>query len=232
MKRKIIKYITLCLICVLGLTGLGFFISFITKPAELINSVNLTVVIDPGHGAEDGGCVGSTTGIKESDLNLIYAKKVGSFLTSMGVKVVYTRENNEPIYQTNAKDKKLSDMQKREEIINKCSPQAVISIHMNKFPDRSSCGAQVFYDEHSKNGEVLARAIKEELVKNIDNARDLHLAGDYFLVNCTQAPSVIVECGFLSNPEEEILLQNEDYQNKLSYTIFIGIVKYFNIRNY
>lgn len=232
MKRKVFKFTALSLLCVFILTGFGFFIAFITRPSELINSVNLTVVLDAGHGGDDGGCVGLSTGIKESDLNLIYAKKVGEFLTAMGVKVIYTRESDNALYSTGAKDKKLSDMQKRQEIINKANPQAVVSIHMNKFTDKSSCGAQVFYDEHSLNGEVLASAIKDQLVKNIDNARKLHLAGDYFLVNCTTAPSVIVECGFLSNPDEEILLQDEEYQNKLSYTIFLGIVKYLNIKNY
>lgn len=231
MKKKIFKITAVFLLSIISLLSLGLFVASLVKPAKIINSVNLTVVLDAGHGGEDGGCVGSSTGIKESNLNLIYAKKIGSFLTALGVKVVYTRESDEALYSKNASDKKISDMQKREEIVNKFSPQAVVSIHMNKFPDKSSCGAQVFYNKNSLNGEVLAGCIKTELVKNIDNARELHLAGDYYMVNCTSAPSVIVECGFLSNPQEEILLQNSNYQDKLSYTIFLGIVKYLNIKN-
>lgn len=231
MKKKFFKYISLGLVLILGLAVLGVLSSSIIKPSKQINTINLTVVLDAGHGGEDGGCVGTSTGIKESDLNLIYTQKVGALLTAMGVKVVYTRTTNQALYPITSKDKKLDDMKKREEIVKKANPQAVVSIHMNKFPSKTSSGAQVFYNDKSKNGEVLAKSIKEELVKNIDNARDLHLAGDYYMVNCASAPSVIVECGFLSNPEEEILLQNEEYQDKLSYTIFLGIVKYLNIKN-
>ncbi len=232
MKKTFIRLFCVTFAFILGLTALGVVASYITKPTKPIYITNLTIVLDAGHGAEDGGCVGSFTNIKESDLNLIYTKKVGAFLTALGVNVVYTRQSDDPLYSPFDKDKKLSDMQKREQIANKANPQAVISIHMNKYSDPKSCGAQVFYNEQSKNGELLAKSIKEELVKNIENARELHLAGDYYMVNCISAPSVIVECGFLSNKEEELLLQTEEYQNKLSYTIFLGIVKYLNIRNY
>lgn len=231
MKRKLIKFFAIFLLFTTALSGLGFFVYYITKPATPINSINMTIVIDAGHGAEDGGCVGTSTGIKESDLNLIYAKKIGSLLNSLGVKVVYTRENDEPLYTAGAKDKKLADMQKRQQIIDACAPQAVISIHMNKFSLPSSCGAQVFYNDENDYGKVLATSIRDELLKYIDSARELVLPGDYFMVNCSNAASVIVECGFLSNPQEELLLQDEEYQNKLSYTIFLGIVKYLNIKN-
>ena len=231
MKRKILKVVCFSLVFVMLFMGLGFLVQNLSQETEMINNVNLTVVLDAGHGGEDGGCIGKTTGIKESDLNLEYTYILGRYLTSMGIKVVYTRKDQNGLYTLGAADKKISDMQKREEIIEKANPQAVISIHMNKFPQSEYKGAQVFYNEQNKNSEALANSIRDCLVKNVENARELTLAGDYYMVNCTKAPSVIVECGFLSNPDEEVLLQNEEYQNKLCYNIFLGIVKYLNIKN-
>ena len=128
-------------------------------------------------------------------------------------------------------DFKQRDMEKRKEIIDKINPDLVVSIHMNKFADASQNGAQVFYAKDNKGAENLANSICDELVKKFENARKLTLAGDYYMTNCTAKPSVIVECGFLSNPQEEANLIDEDYQNKMSYAIFCGIMHYF-LTNY
>ena len=108
MRKTIVSIFCLSLICIFSLTALGLFVSYIIQEEKPIYVTNLTVVLDAGHGAEDGGCVGSFTEIKESDLNLIYTKKVGEYLTALGIKVVYTRENDEPVYSAFDKDKKIS----------------------------------------------------------------------------------------------------------------------------
>ena len=119
-------------------------------------------------------------------------------------------------------------MLKRKQIINQTNAQAVVSIHMNKFTLPTENGAQVFFNTENKYSEKFANDVKDVLVSQIDTARKLALNGDYYILKCTQIPSVLVECGFLSNPTEEQLLQTEDYQDKLCYAIFCGIMKFLN----
>ena len=189
------------------------------------------VVIDAGHGGVDGGSTGATTGITERELNLIYANKIEKYLKACNINVVQTRTTMNGLYDYYDDDFKQRDMEKRKEIIDKINPDLVVSIHMNKFADSSQNGAQVFYAKDNKGAENLANSIRDELVKKFENARKLTLAGDYYMTNCTEKPSVIVECGFLSNPQEEANLIDEDYQNKMSYAIFCGIMHYF-LTNY
>ena len=102
---------------------------------------------------------------------------------------------------------------------------------MNKFTQSSENGAQVFFEQGNKESEELANSIRDILVANFDNARKLTLAGDYYILNQTEPIGVIVECGFLSNPTEEKLLQQEEYQNKMCYSIFCGIINYLGVAN-
>lgn len=187
-----------------------------------------TIVIDAGHGGIDGGSMGSS-GTKESDLNLVYAKKLENYLKQAGFKVVQTRTNKDWLYSIGTKNYKKDDMKKRKESIERNNTDLVISIHMNSFPTASSKGAQVFFCEGNDAGQKLANSIQRQLVSTIKNARKNATAGDYFMVTCTELPSVIVECGFLSNPEEEQLLLNEGHQNKLCYAILCGVLDFFSV---
>lgn len=216
-----------CLISIF-LFSFGLLLTKLVSAEAMISPYNLTIVIDPGHGGIDGGSTGVNTGITECELNLIYANKLEKLLKSVGIKVVKTRNNLDGLSDKSSQNFKKDDMQKRKEIIKNANAQAVVSIHMNKFSLKSEKGAQVFYQKNDEQGKKLADCIKDELVSKIENARELTLGGDYFICKCANIPSVIVECGFLSNEKEELLLQDGDYQDKMCYSIFCGIMKYFN----
>lgn len=187
----------------------------------------ITIVIDAGHGGIDGGKVGSITGITEKELNLIYAKKLEKLCKQANMRVVMTRTGLNGLYDTFSENKKKDDMKKREEIIKKAKPDLVVSIHMNSFPLQSSVGAQCFFREGHVISENLANKIQECMIQNLPNARKFALKGDYYILNCSNYPSVIVECGYLSSAEEELLLIDDDYQDKVIHTIFQGIIKFF-----
>lgn len=186
-----------------------------------------TIVIDAGHGGRDAGCSGINTGVSESEIALSIAKKVQADLQSMGYKVVMTRTNSDGLYDQNAKNFKKSDMAKRKQIIERAKPDMVVSIHLNSYPAITERGAQVFYQSDSKQGKTLALALSNQLHSQTPNARQEPISGDYYILKCADVPSSIVECGFLSNPEEESLLITDDYQNKVAYAIMCGVVAYF-----
>ena len=140
-----------------------------------------------------------------------------------------TRENENGLYNSNADNYKVSDMEKRIEIIKKAKPDFVISIHQNSYPDSSLRGAQAFYQQGDKDGELLAKGIQSMLVSHTNQARTESNYGDYYILKESPAHAVLVECGYLTNIEEEQLLSNPDYQTKISYAITCGIIKYFGI---
>ena len=209
----------------------GFFASLAVSNVDA-TPIGITVVLDAGHGGVDGGTVGNTTGITESELNLKYAKKLTEYLQNFGITVVNTRETMDGLYENYSSDYKQEDMQKRSDIINSSNAQLVVSIHMNKFSSSAENGAQVFYKEGCEDGKRMAESIKDMLCANFDNARKLTIAGDFYILNCTDITGVIVECGFLSNPTEERNLQDENYMNKMCYSIYVGIINYLKVVNY
>ncbi|MBR2967680.1 MAG: N-acetylmuramoyl-L-alanine amidase [Clostridia bacterium] len=179
------------------------------------------VVIDAGHGGEDGGVVGSTTGTKESDINLAIAKKLKTVLEEGGYKVVMTRESDISLSYPQSGSKKLADMKKRKQIILDAQPDLVVSIHQNYYPSSYVKGAQVFYapsGEHKQTAEILQKLLNRSLDCSRNAAK-----GDYYIIQCSPYTSVLVECGFLSNPEEEALLVTSEYQQKVAYAIYSGI---------
>nr|MDE7071193.1 N-acetylmuramoyl-L-alanine amidase [Clostridia bacterium] len=176
-----------------------------------------TVVIDAGHGGIDGGVVGSQ-GVKESDINLKMAGILQKELDSRGFGVVMTRTTQDALNNI-----KRLDMQARKDIIVKASPIAVISLHVNKFSDPSRRGAQVFYDD-TGIGKDFAVRMQERINQKINakySGRDDYeaIAGDLFITKCVKVPSIIIECGFISNPEDEKLLLSQDYCKDLCKNI-------------
>lgn len=182
-----------------------------------------TVVIDAGHGGIDGGVVGVNTGTKESDLNLAVARKLKTYLAQGGYKVVMTRTNSDGLYGLSAKNKKLKDMETRKEKILEAAPDLVVSIHQNYYPRSSVRGAQVFYAPGSEAGQSIAGALQKIINANLEACTRTEASGDYYILQCTEYPSVLVECGFLSNPDDEKLLVSAAYQDKVAYTIYTGI---------
>lgn len=188
----------------------------------------VSVVIDAGHGGIDGGAVGYSGKTCESDITLSIALCLEKYFQAAEIGVVMTRRDKNGLYGNKGEGFKKRDMFKRKEIILASGADLVISIHLNKFPSTSRKGAQAFFREESELGKLAAFKIQEQLNKNINLHRAYEaLRGDYYLLSCSEIPSVIVECGFLSNPEEEMLLTTPEYQDKLAYNIFAGAVSYF-----
>lgn len=188
-----------------------------------------TIVIDAGHGGKDGGAVGAVSGVTESFLNLEYAQELEKICKEFGFKVVMTRSDMNGLYSETASNKKKSEMAKRKEIIEKSNADLVVSIHMNSFPSSSARGSQVFYGEGNEAGQFLAENVSTILNKNFDFAKKTAKVGDYYVLNCTDKPTILVECGFLSNSEEEALLQDEDYKERFCYNLLCGILNYFRM---
>ena len=189
-----------------------------------------TVIIDAGHGLPDGGTSGAS-GICESEINLKISKKISAKLKDKCYNVIMTRETEEGIYEEgeSIKEKKLSDMHKREKIINSSTADAYVSIHMNYFTDSFVSGAQVFYSENREESFHLAESIREKLIPLYEkNDRILKKAPDgVYLMKKANIPACLVECGFLSNPENEAMLLSDEYQEKIAEGIACGIEEYF-----
>lgn len=184
---------------------------------------SLTCVIDAGHGGIDVGAVGKN-GTLESNLNLEYAKTLKNMMQEYGISVVMTRENEDGLYTEFKNGFKMQDMRKRREIIQDTNPDFVISIHMNKYSASSSKGAQVFYDDVYQSGKKLAETLQKIFIAHLPSARKETKCADLYMLKCTPAPSILVECGFLSNPDEEELLTQKTYREKVCYCILSAVI--------
>ena len=237
-------FIVLFTLITLGATVLFFYFTGTELPA-FSSEVSATedfrriVILDAGHGGEDGGTVG-VDGTKEKDLNLELALMLAAQLRAAGVTVILTREDDRLLYDKNsdyAGKKKQLDLAARLQIsarVKEAYPSAEIlfvSIHMNKFGDSRYRGSQVIYSGNFTQSLTVAQFIQKELnflPENFSQRTQLKAPDSIFLLRKAQIPAVIVECGFLSNFEEEELLQTPKYQEKLSKAIVKGIEKYYN----
>ncbi len=223
-----------CLIFVLV-----FVLVFATLSPIIVYTVSYaskcTIVLDAGHGGRDVGVVGDNTGIKESELNLILVRLIGEYLKGGGYRVVYTRTNDTQMeYEGIYNNHKRADMYARRDVILNAKPSAVVSIHMNYYSlQRSRRGAQVFYDRKSEQGVRFARIMQSMLNKDINsigNGREYApLSAEKYILSCTPYPSIIIECGFLSNPFDEHNLVDGEYQLLIAKTIANGIIEYLSL---
>lgn len=201
-------------------------------PASALPVYASTIVVDAGHGEPDGGCV-AADGTKEAGLNLAVSQKLAGILSQSGSKVIMTRTTEEGMFDTSAKsvaEKKKADMYKRRDIQKNAGADFFVSVHMNKFEQSKYSGAQVVYDTKNPESKALATYIQTSLRENVDpeNKREPMAAqSGIFLLKNAPIPSVIVECGFLSNSDELAKLKTEDYQNKIAWAIYSGICKYY-----
>lgn len=197
------------------------------------NENKVTVVLDAGHGGEDGGAVASDETV-EKDINLSIALKLKSIFIQNGIDVVMTRNGDVSICDDGIetlKGRKTSDMKNRLKIFNSSPDNVVISIHQNKFEQSQYSGTQIFYSANNPLSNELAQSIKNSVISNIqpDNTRECKPADkNIYLLYNSQNPAVIVECGFLSNSEELALLKTDEYQSKLALAVFDGFIKYYN----
>lgn len=187
----------------------------------------ICIVVDAGHGGSDPGKVG-INGALEKDINLSIALKLKDLLEQREISVVLTRDSDAGLSPADATNKKAADMQKRCQIIADANPAFTVSIHQNSYTTEDIKGAQVFYYGQSENGKRLADVLQEHLISEVDpqNTRVAKANESYYLLKKTPTPTVIVECGFLSNRSEADLLLTEDYQSKLAHAIYLGILSY------
>ena len=185
------------------------------------------IVLDAGHGGWDPGKTG-TMGKNEKELNLAVVEKLAEYLEMGGAEVILTRENDDALGEG-----KRTDMAERKRIANESGAEILVSIHQNAFPSPRAKGAQVFYHSSSANGKLLAECVQENLRSRVDgsNTRQAKENKDYYILRTTEIPAVIVECGFLSNAEEESMLNDAGYQEKLAWAIYCGILDYFENLN-
>ncbi len=181
------------------------------------------VILDAGHGGWDPGKVG-VNGDNEKDINLKVMTRLQMLLEQGGATVFITRATDEALGET-----KPEDMAERRAIADENVGDILVSIHQNAFSQSTAKGAQVFYHHTSDGGKKLAADIQLNLKTFADpeNKRESKSNDDYYILRSTGMPSVLVECGFLSNPEEEKLLNTEEYQEKIAWSIYMGILKYF-----
>lgn len=193
------------------------------QPALALALLGKTIVIDAGHGGFDPGAVG-VSGVLEKDVNLAISQRVAAMLRQVGATVVETRTADEALAET-----KREDMYRRVEIAEECGAELFITIQANSIPQQQYRGAQVFYAAGSTEGQGLSESIQQSLGQVLQNTtRQAKSIENIYVVNKLAVPSIVVECGFLSNAEEEALLADSRYQQLAAYAIFLGIVSYYS----
>lgn len=200
-----------------------------TTEGKDVEEKQIVIVIDPGHGGRDPGKVGVNNSL-EKDINLSIALKLETLLELNDIKVIMTREEDLGLYSESDSNKKRADLNNRLDIIHSSGADLAVSIHQNSFTGESVKGAQVFYHTKSPQGKMLAETIQAQLKKTINdgNHRKAKSNSDYYMLRKTECPLVIVECGYLSNANEEKLLNDQEYQEKMAWGIHLAILRFIN----
>ncbi len=210
--------------------------SDIISTFSYVNSSDSDIVIlDAGHGGEDGGCVAFDDTL-EKDLNLLMSSNIALYFEIFGIDYITIRDSDISVGDTTLptiRQRKVSDIKNRFNTVNSYENSVLLSIHQNMYSVEKYSGTQVFYSENIPESEALASSIQLSVVNNLqpENTRKIKSATDsiYLLYNA-ERPSVMVECGFLSNIEELNLLKTEEYRSQLAYFIFRGISNYYKIK--
>ena len=227
MRQKIELVIT-----VLLLAGLIFASRKVSRYAASDNVKDVAgnkVVVDAGHGGSDPGKIG-INGLEEKEVNLAIAQYVKELLKKEKIEVVMTREKDEMLSEDSGEKTKIGDMKMRVEKINKEKPLLTVSIHQNSYHQEPISGGQVFYYKTSERGKRLAEILQRrfDYVLGERNTRQAKPNGNYYLLLHVKQPIVIVECGFLSNWKEAADLNAEEYQDRLAWTLHMGIMEFLN----
>lgn len=215
------KYKLLIIIC--------FFVFSISLPkvTAVVKDLNLlgkTIILDAGHGGVDAGAQNGK--IIEKELNLILVKKLEKELVSRGSTVYLTRTNDKDLSTTTV-NRKRNDLYNRAKYINDISPDMYVSIHLNSTTSSNWKGFQVFYTNKNKENKLIASTITEHISQNISNVREIKQDNTYYMYKYITSPGILIEAGFISNPNENYLLRQEWYQDKLIKLIVDSIEIYF-----
>lgn len=200
---------------------------------------NKVILLDAGHGGIDPGALTNDKSIEEKDINLQITLKLRELLESSGCLVLLTREDDVSLYEESPgktiRQKYNENLKNRKKMIDESGVDAFISIHLNKFEQNKYYGAQTFYPQGQDDSKLLSKFIQGELKRVVDktNHREVKPSKDIYLLKDNEIPSVLIECGFLSNEKESKLLSDEKYQEKVAWAIYAGIQKYFgtNVHN-
>ena len=209
--------------------------SFPLPSNSVVANSNITIVLDAGHGGEDGGAQGN--GLIEKDLNLDITLRVATLLREQGVNVVLTRDTDVLLYDKNSNyegKKKYQDVRKRLEIAKEQENPVLVSIHMNYFSQTKYSGLQVWYSKNDSRSKILANLIQSNVKSTLqeNNTRAIKEAtSSIFLLHNATFPAVLIECGFLSNPDEARALGDANYRQDLANTIFHSIMTYISQNN-
>ena len=215
------KYKLLIIICFFLLT---LTLPKVTATVKNLNLIGKVIVLDAGHGGKDDGAVNSK--IIERELNLILVKKLEKELVSQGAIVYFTREDENDLSTTTV-NRKRSDLYNRAKYIDKISPDMYISLHLNSSPSPSWRGLQIFYTSKNEINKLIAETITNHLKEKMSNIREIKKDNTYYMYKHISSPGILIEAGFISNPSDNYLLRNEEYQDKLIISISEGIEKYF-----
>lgn len=227
MKRTVVFILVVC--C---LVASAYTLCFKSITAKVSGENELKIVVDAGHGGMDGGVTGVKTGEKESNINLKIAFALSSVLEDAGFQVTMTRKTEYGLTDGKGKWSKRKDMQIRKEIIQNSRPSLVLSIHQNFYPTGSARGGQVFYLKGDENAKRLALCVQESLnglyAKRGVKGR-VATPSKYYILNCSSAPSIIVECGFLSSATDDTLLAMDTHRIAIAKSIFSGVARYYSM---
>jgi len=213
------------------LSGINIYYGEEARQTAALPVGNRVVLLDAGHGGEDGGAIGGG-GTVEKDINLAVMLKLQSLLEQSGCTVITTRTEDVSLHNKGDEksgNRKINDLENRKKMPGEYDADVFVSVHMNTYPDSKYSGAQVFYAE-SDGSKELAECIQGELRNQVDpsNKREVKDAsGNIYILDGATIPSVVAECGFLSNSEEEKKLKDENYQQQVAFAIYCGIIKYF-----
>lgn len=228
--------IIVTLVCILAVMTFSLYRSgpnYDSTPAFSSPNSDHIILIDAGHGGEDGGAVGKGN-VQEKELNLIIAKKLETILQDNGYLPLMTRVDDVSIHDTDnasIKNKKRSDLNNRLKMMDNSNAQVFISIHMNEFSESKYRGAQVFYSSNNEKSKLLGETMQARFKAELEGSQNREAKkadSNIFLLKKATIPAIIVECGFLSNPEDLALLQTEEYQDRVAQAIYSGLMDYFS----
>lgn len=235
MKTKIPHTLIFLACFIVAAVIISFRNSAVPAVSNAVKEGRRTVVLDSGHGGADGGCVG-VNGCVEKDINLAIAKNLEQLLKMSGFNVVMTRTEDVSIHSEGVeglRNQKISDMENRLKIVQSYPDSLFISIHQNQYTEPEFFGGQIFYTTNNSGNSKLAQLLQESFAEVQEgNDREIKIIdNDLYLFKNTKQLAVLAECGFLSNPKDAANLSDSDYQKKIAFTIYKGIMKYYNLNN-
>nr|WP_307991212.1 N-acetylmuramoyl-L-alanine amidase CwlD [uncultured Niameybacter sp.] len=227
-RKNRLNMLVLSLACLIAFCA---YLKFANSSSETfsLSTASKVIVIDPGHGGFDPGKTG-ISGTKEDEINLQIAFKLKSYLEQSGATVIMTRTDDEKLKGEKGNTHKRRDMNYRKQVIQESNADILVSIHQNAFTQPQVKGAQVFYYQDSEKAKLLASCVQKSIKQyaDSDNKRQIKSSKDYYILKISQMPGVIIECGFLTNLEEEKKLASNSYQDKMAWAIYAGLVQYFD----